>query len=263
LKQESVVTIKIIGTGFGRTGTSSLRVALEMLGFGPCYHMREIIPFRPLRAKAWYEASQGKVVDWQTLLQGYQATVDWPACYFYQELMVTYPKAKVILNKRDPERWYQSTLATIYPSAQNFARWQWSIPIARYVPLMLHSIVWNGTFHGRFEDKEYAIEIYKRHNAEVKRTVPPDRLLIYEVKEGWEPLCRFLNVPIPQGQPFPHLNDTAQFQRFIQKIDVMRRGTMLIGGGVLGFMLAQVLLKTTSSNIPDQKSSSLPFLDHK
>jgi hypothetical protein len=128
---------------------------------------------------------------------------------------------------------------------------------------MLHSIVWNGTFHGRFEDKEYAIEIYKRHNAEVKRTVPPDRLLIYEVKEGWEPLCRFLNVPIPQGQPFPHLNDTAQFQRFIQKIDLMRRGTMLIGGGVLGFMLAQVILKTTSSNLPEQKSSSLPFLDHK
>lgn len=237
------MTIKIIGAGFGRTGTSSLKTALELLGFGPCYHMREIVPFRPLQARAWYEASQGQPVDWQSLLQGYQATVDWPACHFYRDLMAVYPEAKVILSWRDPEQWYQSTLSTIYPSAQNFARWQWIIPVTRYVPMMLHSIVWEGTFHGRFEDKAYAIEIYQRHVAEVKRTVPPERLLVYEVKEGWEPLCHFLGVPVPQGQPFPHLNNTAQFQRFIQRVNLARRSAALITGGLLGLMLAQWLLR--------------------
>lgn len=239
------MSIKVIGAGFGRTGTLSLKLALEILGFGPCYHMREIIPFRPLRAKGWYEASQDRPVDWPALLRGYQATVDWPACHFYRELLAAYPEAKVILTVRDPELWYRSVLATIYPSAQNFAGWQWSMPITRYVPMMLHSIIWGGTFHGRFEDKEYAIDIYQRHIAEVKRVTPPDRLLVYQVQEGWEPLCRFLNVPIPQGQAFPHLNDSAQFQRFLRNINLVRRIALIAAGGLLGFMAVQWLFKTT------------------
>lgn len=237
------MTIKVIGAGFGRTGTSSLKAALEMLGFGPCYHTREIVPFHPLRAKTWYQASRGRPVDWLTVFEGYQATVDWPACHFYQELMAVYPEARVILTVRDPDRWYQSALDTIYPSAQSFSGWQWLFPITRYVPLMLHSVIWEGTFHGRFEDKAYALKIYNRHIEEVKRTVPPERLLVYQVSQGWEPLCRFLGVPAPVGQPFPHLNDTAQFQRFMQGIGLIRSLAPVTLGMLVGFTAAQLLLK--------------------
>jgi hypothetical protein len=118
---------------------------------------------------------------------------------------------------------------------------------ARTGPLMLHSIIWDGTFHGRFENKEYAIDIYQRHIAEVKRATPPDRLLVYRVQEGWEPLCRFLDVPVPQGQAFPHLNDSAQFQRFVRNIYLVRRIALIAAGGLLAFLVVQWLLNVALS----------------
>lgn len=205
------MTIKVIGAGLGRTGGTSLKSALEELGFDKCYNMREVIS-HPEHARMWNALHQGKTINWEELFQGYRAVVDWPACTFYQTLIQQYPDAKVVLTVRDPERWYESALSTIYkvPDVQK-SMWAGN-PIMQHVSLMIDNIIWNGTFHRKFEDKSYAIAIFNQHIAQVKQTVSPERLLVYEVKEGWEPLCQFLNVPVPQDKSFPHLNDTAEFR---------------------------------------------------
>jgi hypothetical protein len=217
--------VKVIGAGFGRTGTASIKAALETLGFGPCYHMTEVFA-NPEHARFWRAAWRGEPVDWDGILKGYEAAVDWPACTFYAELMERYPDAKVLLSVRDPERWYESTRSTIY----ELGRISTGSPLSRlsfafFFLLvfgtfktgqgpMTEEIVWRGTFDGRFEDKRHAIEVFNRHNEEVRRRVPQDRLLVYEVKEGWEPLCEFLGVEEPDT-PFPRLNDAAEMRRRI------------------------------------------------
>ena len=210
--------LKVISAGFGRTGTNSLKLALEELGFNKCYHMYEVSQ-NPGHAIAWHKAYYGHKTDWDTLLKDYQATTDWPACTFYRQLMQHYPEAKIILTIRDPEKWYNSTLNTIYPSSTkkfiNFIGYAWARRLARYK--MINAIIWEGTFHNQFENKKYALEVFKHHIEEVKRTVPPKRLLIYEVKQGWEPLCEFLQVPIPKNKPFPHVNDRQAFQQTLQQ----------------------------------------------
>lgn len=204
--------IQVIGAGFGRTGTLSLKTALEELGFGKCYHMVDVLA-RMDDARTWDAAVRGEAVDWDRLFDGYRSTVDWPGCAFYRELIRKYPEAKVILTVRDPGRWYESALQTIYFVRHAFPAWAARLnPKRRDFQRMLDSVVWDGTFRGRFEDRDFAIETFDRHNDEVRREVPADRLLVYEVREGWEPLCRFLGVPVPEGKPFPHVNDAAEFR---------------------------------------------------
>jgi hypothetical protein len=212
------MTMRLIGAGFGRTGTKSLQAALEELGLKPCYHMTEVFQ-NPTHMELWTDAAEGRPVDWKRLFQGYEATVDWPACAFYKELMEAFPDAKVLLSVRDPEKWYESAFNTIYGIAHRFpfSVLKHVIPAARRMSRMVNGIIWKGTFQGRFEDKQYAIEVFNKHIEDVKKHVPADRLLVYEVKEGWEPLCRFLGVPVPQDKPFPRLNDTADFQRMIRE----------------------------------------------
>lgn len=194
--------LKVIGAGFGRTGTFSLKNALEELGFGPCYHMREVD--QKLGAtEQWDAIAGGAPADWQTLFEGYQATVDWPACTFYKELMHAYPDAKVLLTVRDPEKWYESVSSTIYPSSRRD-------PLSLHAH-MVNTLIWERTFNGKFEQKEYAIAVFRQHIEEVKQQVPQEKLLIYDVKEGWEPLCTFLGVEVSPEKPFPHLNDRANF----------------------------------------------------
>ncbi len=199
--------MKVIGAGFGRTGTMSLKVALEMLGLGPCYHMSEVFEHPPHIA-IWQDAADGKPVDWRALFAEYNAAVDWPACNYYRELMDVYPDAKALLTVRDPEKWYESAMNTIYftnsletddPSLQQRYR-------------MINNTVWRNVFDDRFDDKEHAISVFNRHIDEVKQHVPAERLLVYEVGQGWEPLCTFFGVPVPD-EPFPRLNDTASFQQ--------------------------------------------------
>jgi hypothetical protein len=196
--------VKVIGAGFGRTGTMSLKAALEQLGAGPCFHMIDIVQDQT-SLPYWQAAADGERVDWKEALDGWEADVDWPGCTFYKEHMETWPDAPVLLSVRDPEAWYRSVTNSIYAvratSAERFPA------IAR----MINGIIWEGTFHGRFEDKDYALQVFKDHIEDVKRTVPADRLVIYEVGQGWGPLADMLGVEAPDA-PFPHLNDTDSFR---------------------------------------------------
>jgi hypothetical protein len=213
--------VKVIGAGFGRTGTTSLKAALETLGFGASYRLTEVFK-HPEHVAFWEAARRGERVDWEGFFSGYGVAVDWPACTFYGEIMEAFPGAPVILTVRDPDRWYESVRSTIYgirtlsagraPMRLAFALAGLFAPGVTGIARLADEILWEGTFDGRFEDRSYAIETYKRHNAEARRQVPPERLLVYDVKEGWAPLCDFLGVEVPD-QPFPHLNDTKEMRR--------------------------------------------------
>lgn len=208
--------LEVIGAGFGRTGTLTLKTALERLGFGPCYHMSECSANAETHVPFWTAAARGGEVDWDAFFAGYRATTDWPACDFYRELVERYPDAKVILSLRDPRRWYESVAGTIYPTSRRprpdrASSWR----------EMVEELIWQGTFAGRFEEMDAAVEVFERHNAEVARTVPPERLLEYRVQDGWEPLCAFLGVPVPK-EPFPHANERQAFLA-----DLRRRGVEL------------------------------------
>lgn len=222
--------IEVIGAGLGRTGTLSLKAALEELGFSRCYHMVEVLA-QMEHARVWDAAARGEAVDWDRLFEGYRATVDWPGCSFYRELMQRYPEAKVILTVRDPERWYDSARQTIYSVRDAFPAWtRWVFPRMRVFRRMTERVIWDGVFRGRFEDRAAAIEAFNRHNEQVRRDVPADRLLVYEVGQGWGSLCAFLGVPVPEGKPFPHLNDAVEFR---QRIEHGARVVRRIGYGIL------------------------------
>lgn len=194
------MSLEIIGAGFGRTGTLSLKLALEKLGFGPCYHMVEVFQ-NPDAINWWIDAATGKP-DWEKIFEGYNATVDWPSCTFYAELAETYPDAKVILTERDSEAWFESTQATIFPAERPA-----DSPPA-FQEMFERAIA--DLFDGRIRDHDHAIAVFERHNAEVRDRIAPDRLLVYEVAQGWEPLCEFLSVPVPD-EPMPKVNTTEQF----------------------------------------------------
>lgn len=219
-------TLDVIGAGFGRTGTLSLRVALERLGFGPCDHMEQTLA-QPERVALWQEAATlraaGQPVDWRPLLQGYRAAVDWPGAAFWLELSAAHPRARVILTVRDPDRWYASMAATLFPLHRRVERSAWArmllnltglaVPALRDGYQLTHDLVWDATFDGRFADRAHALRVFRAHERAVRTAIPPERLLVFDVAQGWEPLCAFLGTPVPAGEPFPHVNDTHEFQR--------------------------------------------------
>jgi hypothetical protein len=217
------MALEVIGAGLGRTGTLSLKVALEELGFSKCYHMTEVFA-NPHHVASWAAAGRGEPVDWDALFRGYRATVDWPGCNFYREFLARNPDARVILTVRDPDRWYDSANRTIYRVHAAFPGWlRLVMPRMRRFFAMVDSLIWDGFFQGRFADRAFAIDRFRRHIEEVRQNVPTDRLLVYEVKDGWGPLCGFLGVPVPEGKPFPHVNDTAEFQARIRAMSRLRR----------------------------------------
>src|SRR5579862_2437490 len=204
------MTLSVIGAGFGRTGTMSLKLALEQLDLGPCYHMTEVFK-NPAAPDWWYAAAQNPAkADWGKIFAGYNSTVDWPNATYWKELAEAYPDAKVILTERDPDTWFESTQATIFADRGPMD------PEAPF-PRMVRKVVYD-LFDGRIHDREHAISIFNAHNAEVRATIPPERLLIYEVAQGWAPLCDFLGVPVPDGS-MPKVNTREQF------------GMMIAGGG--------------------------------
>jgi hypothetical protein len=199
--------IAVVGAGFGRTGTASLKQALEVLGFGPCDHMHENFD-RPERFALWREALRrkdaGEPIDWRPLLSDYRAVVDWPGAHFWRELATAHPEAKVVLTVRDPDRWCDSIQATIFPLLHQLATTGGeSLP---------GDIIVERTFARETADRAHVTAVFAAHNQAVRDAFGPDRLLVFDVKDGWKPLCAFLSVPVPDGEAFPHLNDTAEFQ---------------------------------------------------
>jgi hypothetical protein len=180
--------LEVIGAGLGRTGTFSLKLALERVGFGRCYHMMEVFSL-PNAAEQWRRAAEGATVDWEEVFAGFRATVDWPSAYFYKQLAARYPEAKVILGLRDPESWFRSTQATIFADP-SFPK---SPPAWR---AMVQKVI-TEPMGGRLDDRATLIAAYNAHNDEVRRVIPQDRLLVFEASQGWAPLCAFLGVPLP------------------------------------------------------------------
>lgn len=202
------MALKLIGAGFGRTGTMSLKGALEMIGWGPCYHMIEVIKLEGA-PEHWSRVTAGEAVDWEEVFKGFVSTVDWPACNFYAELAEAYPEAKVLLSLRDPEKWWDSVHNTIYQALT--ADHANSPPNMQKQMAMANRLILEQTFGGKFLDRDHAIGVFNAHNEAVKAAFPPERLLVFDVKEGWEPLCAFLGADVPD-EPFPRVNSTEDFR---------------------------------------------------
>lgn len=202
------MVLEVVGAGFGRTGTLSLKQALETLGVGRCYHMLEIVE-HPEHRVAWSAAARGEAVDWEALFAGYRAAVDWPAARFWRELAAYYPDAKVLLSVRDSERWYESVRNTIYAGSQ--ADLASADPATRERGAWTTELIWDGVFDGGVEDRDHAIAVYEAHIATVRAAIPADRLLVFDASQGWEPLCAFLDRPVPD-EPYPRTNSTEQFR---------------------------------------------------
>lgn len=234
------MSLKIIGAGFGRTGTWSTFVALNQLGF-PCYHMHEVILNKENASHLgfWLDvanAPAGTQHDWERVFARYAATVDNPACCVWRELLAAYPEAKVLLtlHPRGAEAWYESTIDTIYFTEK---LWQWKLlewltPFGRKFGAMSHRLIWQRSLQGTMEDKARAIARYEAHIAEVRAAVPPERLLVFKVTDGWAPLCGFLGVPEP-ATPFPNLNDRDSIKKTIRGV---------IGGGYVTLAGAAAIL---------------------
>lgn len=198
--------LEVIGAGLGRTGTLSLKAALEQLGFNGCYHMVEVFA-HPEHVPVWQAAAERKRVDWDALFAGYRSAVDWPVAQFWRELSEHYPKAKIILTERDAEKWYKSFSDTILrvltlPTPPD--------PAMQAHSKMVRAVITDGAFAGKLDDKAHILDVYRRHNEAVKRAIPADRLLVFDAPQGWEPLCRFLGVPVPKTE-FPRTNSTDEF----------------------------------------------------
>jgi hypothetical protein len=232
--------MKVIGAGFGRTGTESTQAALERLLHGKCYHMKEVVN-NPSHLDRWYEfaLSGRKNMDWKALLQDYVACVDWPTCNYYKELIEVFPDAKVLLTYREPEKWFPSYLTLIRVSGL-MNRFAFLVPMFRKFRTVTDNAVWN-IFSDR-RDRAHCIAVYNQHIESVKASVPPDRLLVFEVQQGWEPLCKFLEVDVPE-EPFPHLNRRADIQKYAGRLiagRVLRQTTVplfVIGGIILAAYL--------------------------
>ncbi len=195
--------LSVIGAGFGRTGTESMKLALETLGLGPCHHMKEVLA-DPSQMALWRAAARGEVPDWDAAFAGYASAVDWPAAYFWRQLSATYPDAKILLTVRSAESWYESMSNTILKVLE-------SSTDPDSVGLRM---IAEGVFGGRLGDRAHAIAVYEKNNAEVQAALPRQRLLTHHLGDGWQPLCRFLDKPIPDAA-FPRTNSTEEFKAFM------------------------------------------------
>jgi hypothetical protein len=194
------MSLRVIGAGVGRTGTMSLKVALERLLGAPCYHMVEVFE-HPAHFPRWTAAARGEPVDWHALLAGYAAAVDWPAAAFWEELAAAFPDAIILWSHREPEAWWKSVSQTIFrpdrePPFPAMREMMDTMMRARFTPTP--------------RDREPALAAYERHNAHVRAAAPKDRLVEWRPGDGWAPLCAALKLPVPD-EPFPHVNTTDEF----------------------------------------------------
>ena len=209
------MALKVIGAGPGRTGTMSLKHALEHLGYEPCHHMKTCFGSRQ-QTKWFLEAADGKTVDWNAVFNDFQAAVDWPAAAYYSELLATFPDAKVVFSYRHPEDWYQSVSATIFNVASSIPAWvRILFPHLDRLAQMIEKTIWQHELGGKFQDREHALHFFKQRLEQVKATVPKENLLVHAAADGWEPLCAFLGVDVP-SIPYPRLNESVKIKRFIR-----------------------------------------------
>jgi len=191
------MALQVIGAGLGRTATFSLKFALEHLGFGPCYHMSEVLAGARRNVPLWLEAIAGRP-DWEAIFAGFHSTTDYPACTWWRELAAHYPEAKVVLTVRDPDSWFDSVSETIFSDGM-----QASLAGSPTGDLMQGAIF--DAFGGRTRDRAFMTDWFARRNQAVIDSLPPERLLVFSPKDGWEPLCAFLGVTVP-AEPFPRVN---------------------------------------------------------
>lgn len=220
------MALKVIGAGGPRTGTASLKVALETLGFGHCYHMEWVFN-NTHQVKNWIELFETGTTNFDELFDGFQSIVDFPGHLNYKVLLAQYPEAKVILSERDPDLWYESSMKTVYSVTpktftEKLAILGKFIRSKRFRQLsgafrLVEKYLWKGYYENQFHHKEKALSLYHKHNEEVKATVPAEKLLIFRPEHGWEPLCEFLEVPVPD-QPYPKKNQRKEFQEQISRM---------------------------------------------
>jgi hypothetical protein len=197
------VTLRVVGAGVGRTGTTSLKVALERLLGAPCYHMAEVIT-HPEHVASWSAAARGEPVDWDALFSGYAAAVDWPVSAFWPEIGAAFPDAILLHSVRDPASWWKSASTTIFPTSRE-AQGPWREMLdemfARRFTLAL-------------DDEAACLAALARHDADVRARAPKERLLEWRASDGWEPLCAALGVPVP-AEPFPRVNTSDEFHAMV------------------------------------------------
>ena len=199
------MALSIIGAGFGRTGTESMKLALEALGMGPCHHMKEVLS-NPDQVALWRSVAGGRLPDWDEAFAGYNCAVDWPGAYYWRELSAYYPDAKILLTVRDAESWYASMEMTIL-----------EILKAGTDPDSVGSkLIGHGVFGGRLDDRAHIIAMFEKNTADVQAAFGGERLLTYTIGDGWEPLCRFLGKPVPDT-PFPRTNSADEFHASISQ----------------------------------------------
>jgi hypothetical protein len=229
--------LQIVGAGFGRTGTLSTYTALNQLGF-PCYHMMEVLG-KPQNKKRhldfWRDVADkpdAQRQDWEQIFAPYIASVDNPACCVWRELIRFYPDAKVLLtlHPKGADAWYESVMETIYftENTWQFKVLKFATPFGRKFGTMSHKLIWKHLHRDTMPDRARATAFYNRHIEEVKAAVPAERLLIFTANQGWAPLCKFLDVAVPNG-PFPNVNDRAEFQKI--KANVNRGAYVILGAG--------------------------------
>ena len=196
--------LKVVGAGLGRTGTHSLKIALQMLLGAPCYHMVEVFQ-HPEHVPTWHAAARGEAVDWEGLMTGYAAAVDWPASAFWPELSAAFPDALILLSVRDPEAWWQSTQNTIFSAIDR------QVEPERQAWHDMVTAMFEARFTTDLKCREACLPAFERHNADVISRAPADRLLVWQASDGWAPLCAALDLPIPDD-PFPLTNTTEEFR---------------------------------------------------
>ncbi|MBY8976886.1 hypothetical protein KHP62_13790 [Rhodobacteraceae bacterium NNCM2] len=199
------MALKVIGAGVGRTGTYSLKLAINQLGLGPCHHMEAVLGNMPVQVPLWNAAMAGQA-DWTAIYAGCESAVDWPTAGFFRELYAAYPSAKFVLTTRSPESWAASFSATIYKLISEIDE----TPPEMHEWLEMCAAVIERTGFPRGRDEAFLKQAFTAHVEAVRETIPADRLLVFEVKQGWAPLCNFLGVPVPDG-PFPRTNDRSEF----------------------------------------------------
>jgi hypothetical protein len=202
------MSLRIIGPGFGRTGTKSTKDALETLGFAPCHHMYEVFA-NPPQVAFWQNIAAGRPVDYGQVFDGYAAQIDWPGAHVWRELADAFPEAKVLLTRRPEASWFRSYSRTIGKFMQIYPTLDLPPHIRDIADVMTEMVV-GPTFGGSALDEDRVLAAYRQRTADVEAAIAPERLLVFDVADGWEPLCRFLEVPVPD-QPFPHENRREDF----------------------------------------------------